>query len=155
MYKSVATNVMPFSDITGMQLQPIASWVEPTLIGLDHTATMLRPTYLAIWALTKYGSKFIMYNTLFTGKTAAQVLDDVAVPLGKVTKGISWAIIGISAALDIYNSIQQGYSFAQGATSLILTVGVGVSAYYLATTIGASVGGAVGAAGGVNMGAWG
>ncbi len=64
-----------------------------------------------------------------------------------------WAIIGISAALDIYNSIQQGYSIAQGATSHILTVGVSVLAYYASIKLGAKIGAAVGGPVGLVIGA--
>ena len=72
-------------------------------------------------------------------------LSNLRSPLGKISKGIGFALIALDLGVNIYNSIRKEYSWAQGITSFVLTAAKDIGVYFLSATIASAVGKKIGA----------
>ncbi len=113
--------------------------------GIDFTATFAPVIEKAIWGASETGRLFTDFHYAAYGINRFDALNNLRSPLGKISQSIGFALIALDLGLNIYNSVQQDYSLAQGITSFALTAIKDVGLYFLTASIARAVGAKIGA----------
>ena len=133
------------STMTASMLPALPWYFNYITKGIDFTATFAPLIENAIWGLTKNGKAFLDSFYVSDGIDSVTALSNLRSPLGKISKGIGFALIALDLGVNIYNSIRKEYSWAQGITSFVLTAAKDIGVYFLSATIASAVGKKIGA----------
>lgn len=145
------------SSITARMLKALPWYTYLIMTGLNTFASVSPNVELIIWSMTKNGKAFIETNYIEAGTSGLSSIDISRSPLGKLAKGVNIALIAVDLGLNIYDSVQKEYTFAQGITSFTLTAAKDIGLYFftgwlsktLGAEIGAKLGATIGASGGI------
>ncbi len=140
------------STITAKMLPALPWYFQHIAKGIDFAATVVPVIENAIWGLTKNGKAFLDSFYVSDGIDSVTALSNLRSPLGKISKGIGFALIALDLGVNVYNSIQQGYSWAQGITSFVLTAAKDIGVYFLSAAMAVAIGKKIGAAIGGTLG---
>ena len=113
--------------------------------GIDFTATFAPVIEKAIWGASETGRLFTDFYYAAYGINRFDALNNLRSPLGKISQSIGFVLIALDLGLNIYNSVQQDYSLAQGITSFTLTAIKDIGVYFLSASVARAVGAKIGA----------
>lgn len=140
------------SGNNGSTLPPIPSWTGHITSALDLFSSFAGAIETSIWAARNLA--FIDFHYAAYGISRYNSLEALKSPLGKTASFISFGLIVADVGLDIYNSVQQGYSFGKGLTSAGLTLGKDLGVMYVSSKVGGLAGAFVAAKLGASIGSW-
>ncbi len=160
----ICKSTVNFADVDALtspaslsfNLPALPKWTEYATLALDIFSSVASALETAIWGLSADGKAFSDFHYAAYGINRFTSLDELSSPLGRACRRIGKVLIAADFGISIYNSIQQGYSFTQGATSLGLTAARDLGIYFasqaatkiVGTWAGGKLGGALGAAAG-------
>ena len=151
-----STIVRGGTSSSGLSLRAMPEWIKYSSSALDVFSSFAGVLEISVWSVTSSGRAFSDFHYVAYGINRFTQLDKLTSPLRKACKGISVGLIFADLGMDVYNSLQQGYSFAQGATSFVLTAAKDIGIYYASTGVASAVGGYIaGSKLGTALGSWG
>lgn len=133
-------------------LSPLPSWTEHATKALDLFSSFAGALETTLWAAKN--PQFADFFYAAYGISRYDSLNSLSSPLGRFASGIGYLLIAVDVGFDIYNSIQQGYSFGKGVLSAGLTLGKDIGITAASAKIGGLVGGFAAAKLGGMIGGW-
>ena len=138
-----------------LSLPALPRWTEYATTALDMFSSLAGVFETSIWAITSTGRAFSDFHYTAYGINRFTMIDQLTSPLGNVCKKLGVGLIFADIGMNLYNCIQQDYSFAQGAISVTLTAVKDAGIYYASARVASAVGGYIaGSKLGVALGSW-
>ena len=153
----VSTNgVSIISTTVGSSVLPaLPGWTEQIVSVLDVFSSFAGVLEVSVWGFSRTGRLFSDFHYVAYGINRFALLDQLSSSLVNGCKVIGIGLIFADLGLNLYNSYQQGYSFAQGATSFALTAAKDIGVYIASSKVAGVVGSYIaGSKLGAALGSW-
>ncbi len=140
---------------SSISLPQLPKWTKYASTALEVFSSFAGVFETSIWAITSSGKAFSDFHYAAYGINRFTILDELTSPLGKICNTISVGLIFADLGINIYNSIQQEYTFTQGVTSFTFTAVKDIGIYYASAKVASAVGGYIaGSKLGAALGSW-